>query len=319
LRLYKERDDKMASGPELVEFDDEVADFHKYFENNVKMILGLEDSPKIVGHHVPVEGKEIDFLVVDGLDRVYFVEIKRGENQENRREVINQIIDYWSRCQSYVSELELPKKAKEAIKRGYVNPVIVTDELVDDHRYLLPLIKLGENNIRIRLIEIRRWKSGDEAFVTTSSVNTQEPVGLPTRERKTREELLLAIKDPELKVFARKLDKLFTEHDFRVKQHSKSRLAYTIGRYNRLFVLVCANPVSPDKVGDFVVTKEHLNIGVAEDIWKDCPIEKAGRHDPWEGEVYCLPTTTEEEKDDFLAFLDRVLAATKKHLGVQGA
>jgi hypothetical protein len=316
LRLYRELNDEVTAGMELVRFDDEVGKFHEYFSKNVKVILGLEDSPKMVKHHENIEGKEIDYLIVDHLDRVYFVELKLGKNPENRREVISQIIDYFSRCQSYVSTLELPKKAKAAIEKGYVNPIIVTDELLDDHRYILPIIKLGENNIKIRLIEIKRWKSSGEVFATTNSINAQEPIGLPTRETPKRAELLSRIEDASLRGFANKLDELFRKHGFVIKQRSKSRLAYTIGRYNRLFVFVCANPIFPDKLGDFVVTKEYLDIGIGEDLWKEWNIGRSGRQDPWGGEVYELLEAKETERDAFLKFLERVLVATKEHLRV---
>ena len=305
----------MTVGMDLVSFDDEVGGFHKYFEKNVRVILGLEDSPKIVKHHENIEGKEIDFLIVDRLDRVYFVEIKLGRNSENRRDVVYQIIDYWSRCQGYISTLELPSKAKAAIEKGYVNPVIVTDELLDDHRYILPIIKLGENSVRIRLIEIKRWKSNGEVFVTTNSINTQEPIALPTREIPKRDELLSMIEDARLRSFAKRLDDLFRKHGFRIKQKSKSRLAYTIGQPNRLFVFVCTNPNFGDKVGDFIVTKEYLDLGIGEDLWKHCNIERSGRLDDWMGEVYELLNAKETEGDEFLVFLERVLVATKKHLG----
>ena len=317
MKLYKELDEKIEAKIELIRFDDEVGGFHKYFKKNAKMILGLEDEPKRLIHHENIEGKEIDYLIVDGLDRVYFVEIKLGKNHENRRKVINQIIDYWSRCQNYVASLSVPEKAKTAITKGYVNPIIITDELLDDHRSVLPIIKLGENNIKIRLIEVIRWKNDGEVFVTTNSINNQEPISIPTREIPTRDELLQKIEDASLRKYADKLDILFRKHGFWIKQKSKSRLAYTILRYNRLFVFVCANPVFGDQIGDFIVTKEYLDIGINENIWNNSNIGKSGRKDDWGGEVYELSKATEKDRSDFLIFLDNVLVVTKKHLNSQ--
>ena len=57
---------------------------------------------------------------------------------------------------------------------------------------------------------------------------------------------------------------LMEKHGFWIKQRSKSRLAYTIGGYNRLFVFVCVNPVFGDKIGDFIVIKEYSDIGIDE-------------------------------------------------------
>lgn len=317
MKLYRELDGKMTDTLQPTRFDDEVSGFHQYFRNNVKEILGLEDDPKIMKHHENIEGKEIDYLVVDSQDRVFFVEIKLGKNPENRREVISQIIEYWSRCQNYTSDLKLSQRAKDAIKKGYVNPIIITDELVDDHRYILPIVKLGENNIKIRLIEINRWDSNNGMLVTMNSINTQEPIGLPTRQRLTRDELFSLIGDNSLRAFAHKLDELFRRHGFAVRQRSKSRLPYTIGRKNRLFVFVCANPMVGDKVGDFIITKEYLETGIGEELWKNCPIQKSGRRDDWEGEVYELWNSNETERDAFLMFLEKMLVETKKHLSVR--
>lgn len=317
LKLYKEQGEIIEASIEQVRFAGEVSGFHKYFEKNARAILGLEDEPKILIHHENIEGKEIDYLIVDSSDRVYFVEIKLGKNQENRRKVINQIIDYWSRSQNYVAKLEISENAIKAISEGYVNPVIITDELLDDHRYLLPVIKLGANNIKIRLIEVKRWEISGEVFVTTNTINNQEPISIPTyttREFPTKEGLLVQITDTGLLDFARKLDKLMGKHGFRIKQRSKSRLAYTISGYNRLFVFVCANPVFGDQIGDFIVTTEYQDIGIDENIWVESNIGKAGRQDDWGGEVYALSKATEKERIVFLNFLEKVLLATKKHL-----
>jgi hypothetical protein len=318
LKLYKELGSKMTNSFQPTRFDDEVSGFHEYFEKNVKQILGLEDDPKIIKHHENIEGKQIDYLVVDGQDRVFFVEIKLGKNQENRRDVISQIIEYWSRCQSYTSDPKLSQRAKDAIEKGYVNPIIITDEMVDDHRYILPTLKLGGNNIKIRLIEINRWDTGNGMLVTMNSINTQEPIGLPTRQRLTRDDLFSLIGNDSLRALAHKLDELFRRHGFAVRQGtSKSRLPYTIGRKNRLFVFVCANPSWGDKVGDFIVTKEYLEMGIAEGLWKDCPIQKSGRKDDWEGEMYELWNANETERDAFLIFLEKILVETKKHLTIR--
>jgi len=316
LKLYRELDNKIIDSLQTTRFDDEVKGFHEYFRKNVKEILGLEDDP-MMKHHENIEGKEIDFLVVDGQDRVFFVEIKLGKNPENRREVISQIIDYWSRCQNYssdLSDLKLSQRAKEAIRKGYVNPVIITDELVEDHRYILPIVKLGENNVKIRLIEIKRWDSNNGMLVTMNSINTQEPIGLPTRQRLTRDDLFSLIGDNSLRAFAYKLDGLFRRHGFAIRQRTKSRLSYTMGRKNRLFVFACANPSFGDKVGDFIVTKEYLEMGIAEELWKECPVQNSGRKDDWEGEIYELWNANETERDAFLIFLEKVLVETKKHL-----
>lgn len=302
MRLYKEQSGKITAGIGIIRFNDEVSDFHEYFSQNVEVILGLEAPPKIVKHHESIEGKEIDYLIVDSLDRVYFVEIKLGKNPENRRKVISQIIEYWSRCQSYISTLELPKRAIEAIERGYVNPIIVTDELLDDHLYILPTIKLGDNNFKIRLIEIKRWNINNDVYATINSANSQEPIGLPVRETIGREELLTIIKDSKLRDFALNLDKLFTKYGFGIKQRSRSRLAYTIGEYKRLFVLVCANAVFGDKEGDFVVTKEYLDIGIEEDLWRNCPIDKSDRKDDWGGEVYKLLEVNDKERELLIVY-----------------
>jgi len=316
LKLYKERDNKLIRNIEPIRFNDEVGEFHKYFQENVQAILGLEENPKKVLHHEGIEGKEIDFLIVDNLDRVYFIEIKLGKNPENRREVISQIIDYWSRCRSYISTMEkLPKKARDAIEKGYVNPVIITDELLDDHRYILPNVKLGQNNIRIRLIEIKRWEKDGEVFVTANTVNNQEPIAFPTRKPpRTKEELLSMIEDNGLQAFARNLDRLFQKHKFIIKQKSKSRLAYTRGQYNRLFVFVCTNPVWGDQIGDFVVTTEYRNIGISEDLWEHCNIKRSGRTDDWGGEIYELAKASQLERKEFLEFLAKVLIEFNKYL-----
>lgn len=318
MKLYKEQDNKLVKNIEPLKFNDEVGEFHKYFKENVRAILGLENDPKIVLHHEGIEGKEIDFLIVDNLDRVYFIEIKLGKNPENRREVISQIIDYWSRCRSYISTMEkLSKNARDAIEKGYVNPVIVTDELLDDHRYILPNVKLGQNNIRIRLIEIKRWKKDGEIFVSANTVNNQEPIALPTRKpQRTREELLSIIKDDSLKTFAIDLDRLFTKHDFKIRQKSRSRLAYTQGQFNRLFVFVCASPAFGDEIGDFVVTTEYKNLGISEDLWEHCNIKRSGRTDDWGGEVYELAKASQEERKDFLKCLENVLVEFNKYLDI---
>jgi hypothetical protein len=315
LKLHKELDGRMTDSLQPTKSADEVADFHEYFRKNVKEILGLEDDPKVVEHHKNIEGKEIDYLVVDSQDRVFFVEIKLGKNPENRREVVNQITDYWSRCQSCTSELKLSQRAKDAIEKGYVNPIIVTDELVDDHRYILPILKLGDNNIKIRLIEINRWATEYGMLVTMNSINNQEPIGLPTRQRLTRDDLFSLIEDKGLRAFADTLDQLLRRHGFAIRQRTKSRLSYTIGNKNRLFVFVCANPLPRDRVGDFIVTKEYLELGIVEELWQTCPIQKSERKDDWEGEVYEVWNATETQRDAFLTFLEQILVETKKHLG----
>jgi len=316
MKFYKEQDKRLIKSIEAIRFNDEVGEFHEYFKQNVKAILGLEDDPEAILHHEGIEGKEIDFLIVDKLDRVYFVEIKLGKNPENRREVISQIIDYWSRCRSYTSTMEkLSKNARDAIEKGYVNPVIITDELLDDHRYILPNVKLGQNNIKIRLIEIKRWEKDGEVFVSANTVNNYEPIAPPTRKPpRTREELLSMIEDDGLQTFARNLDKLFQKHNFIIKQKSNSRLAYTRGQFNRLFVFVCTNPAFGDEIGDFVVTTEYKNIGISEDLWKHCNIERSGRTDDWGGEVYELAKASQEERKDFLKFLENVLIEFNKSI-----
>lgn len=315
MRLYKEQGSRLTEVLEPIRFDDEVGNFHAYFRQNIAAILGLEGDPKTVLHHENIEGKEIDFLIVDSLDRVYFVEIKLGKNPENRREVINQIVDYWSRCRNYVSNLrELSNKARNAIEKGYVNPVIVTDDLLDDHRNILPNIKLGENNVKIRLIEVKRWKVDDKVYTSTNTINDQEPIAVPTRETRTKDELISMIDDPGLKSFAKQLDALLTRYRYVIRQRSKSRLAYTREHFTRLFVFVCTNPVWGDKVGDFIVTTEYSNIGVREDIWQDSNITWSGRKDDWGGKVYELSGKTEEERGRFLEFLEKVLIETDRYL-----
>lgn len=315
MKLYKERNNRLIGAIDPVRFDDEVSGFHEYFQQNVAAILGLEDDSNTVLHHERIEGKEIDFLVVDSLDRVYFVEIKLGKGPENRREVINQIIDYWSRCKNYPSSLKkLSKKARNAIERGYINPVIITDELLDDHRVVLPNIKLGENNVRIRLIEVKRWNVDNHIFVTMNTINDQEPITIPTREKITKNELLLMIQDDSLRIFAKKLDELLTRYGYVIRQRSKSRLAYTKGHFNRLFVFVCANPVWGDKVGDFIVTAEYATIGISEDFWKKSNIKRSGRKDEWGGEVYELLRVAQEDREKFLEFFESILIEIDKHL-----
>ncbi len=314
MKLYRELDNRICDSLQPTRFGDEVGGFHKYFRENVREILGLEDDPKIVKHHEEIEGKIIDYLVVDNQDRVFFVEIKLGKNPENRRDVISQIIEYWSRYQSYTSDVKLSQRAKNAIEKGYVNPIIITDELLDDHRYVLHGVKLGENNIKIRLIEINRWDSTSGVLVTMNSINAQEPIGLPMRQRLKRDELFSLIADNSIRAFAHKLDELFKRHGYTTRQRTKSRLSYTTGKKNRLFVFVCANPVFRDKVGDFVVTKEYLDTGIGDGLWKDCPIERSGRKDDWHGEIYELSSASETERDAFLLFLEKILVETRIHL-----
>lgn len=300
-----------------IPYADEVADFHSYFQLNVKTILGLEDQPKLVTHHASIEGKEIDYLIVDRLDRVYFVEIKLGRNPENRRAVISQIVDYWLACKAYVADMELPPKARRAIEGGYVNPVIVTDELLDEHRDVLAELKLGVRNLKIRLIEVKRWSQDGGVLLSINTINDREPISYPQRDLpRSAEELISAIEDKSLREFARNLDRLMRRHGLKIKQRSRSRLAYTMGPHNRLFVFVCTRPVFGDRVGDFVRTQEYFDIGLPGSVWDEsiqgCEIQDSGRRDYWRGEIYELGPASEEARDGFLKHLDKVLAQARK-------
>ena len=82
----------------------------------------------LVRREMPIEGWAVDHLLLDQHGRPTLVEVKRGENRENRRSVVGQMLDYAATATSVWSE----RSIREVFEETQDEPDAVISKLLGD-------------------------------------------------------------------------------------------------------------------------------------------------------------------------------------------
>ena len=170
------------------EFSDEQTDLHPIIKNNPEIILSeiLKMRKFEAFHELSMISGAIDFLYVFEDGTLLIAEAKLSKNQEIKRKVVGQLLDY----ASDIASLD-PKKFHETLKsikqkhqpflieadfsqklaRGMKNKIImaiVSDHIVGGLNRITSYLGGEMEKASIYLVEMRKYKNSDKMFLEVS-------------------------------------------------------------------------------------------------------------------------------------------------------